>query len=155
LSADQCEDLISFVASLPSPGRRRPRTDQHAAEIAAGQKLFKQVGCAVCHQPKLGDVDGIYSDLLLHDMGDSLSDNAHYGGSTIIAKEGGDGQVEPLPVIGGCEVDAAKKPKFGAGPREWRTPPLWGLRDSAPYLHDGRAATIAHAITFHDGEGLV
>ena len=22
---------------------------------------------------------------------------------------------------------------------EWRTPPLWGLHDSAPYLHDGRA----------------
>ena len=27
--------------------------------------------------------------------------------------------------------------------REWRTPPLWGLRDSAPYMHDGRAGDIA------------
>ena len=44
--------------------------------------------------------------------------------------------------------------KFGAGPREWRTPPLWGLRDSAPYLHDGRADTISAAIATHDGEGL-
>jgi CxxC motif-containing protein (DUF1111 family) len=154
LNADQCDDLISFVASLPSPSRKRSETDKDAEEIAAGQKLFEQVGCAVCHQPKLGDVEGIYSDLLLHDMGESLSDNAqHYGGSPIIAKEGGDGQIEPLPVIGGSEV--AKKPKFGAGPREWRTPPLWGLRDSAPYLHDGRAATIADAVTMHDGEGLV
>jgi CxxC motif-containing protein (DUF1111 family) len=157
LSADQCEDLISFVASLPSPGRKRSETDEDAAGIVAGQKLFAQVGCAVCHQPKLGDVDGIYSDLLLHDMGESFSDNGHYGGSigSIIAKEGGDGQIEPLPVIGGSDVDAAKKPKFGAGPREWRTPPLWGLRDTAPYMHDGRAATITEAISFHDGEGLI
>jgi cytochrome c peroxidase len=35
---------------------------------------------------------------------------------------------------------------------EWRTPPLWGLRDSAPYLHDGRAGTIEEAIRLHGGE---
>jgi CxxC motif-containing protein (DUF1111 family) len=39
-----------------------------------------------------------------------------------------------------------------AGPQEWRTPPLWGVRDSAPYLHDGRAETIEQAIAWHDGE---
>jgi hypothetical protein len=39
-----------------------------------------------------------------------------------------------------------------AGPQEWRTPPLWGVRDSAPYLHDGRAETIEQAIALHDGE---
>ena len=36
--------------------------------------------------------------------------------------------------------------------QEWRTPPLWGLRDSAPYLHDGRAQTVLEAIALHDGE---
>jgi CxxC motif-containing protein (DUF1111 family) len=36
--------------------------------------------------------------------------------------------------------------------REWRTPPLWGVRDSAPYLHDGRAATLEEAIRAHGGE---
>jgi CxxC motif-containing protein (DUF1111 family) len=35
---------------------------------------------------------------------------------------------------------------------EMRTAPLWGLRLSAPYLHDGRAATIEDAIQAHDGE---
>ena len=40
-----------------------------------------------------------------------------------------------------------------AGSRfEWRTPPLWGFRDSAPYLHDGRAQTLDQAIAFHGGE---
>src|SRR6185436_8921048 len=37
--------------------------------------------------------------------------------------------------------------------REWRTPPLWGLADSAPYLHDGRAATLLEAIALHTGQG--
>ena len=36
--------------------------------------------------------------------------------------------------------------------REWRTPPLWGVADSAPYMHDGRAKTLTEAIAFHDGE---
>ncbi len=36
--------------------------------------------------------------------------------------------------------------------REWRTPPLWGVADSAPYLHDGRAETLDAAILWHGGE---
>ena len=36
--------------------------------------------------------------------------------------------------------------------QEWRTPPLWGVRDSAPYLHDGRAETLTEAILMHGGE---
>jgi CxxC motif-containing protein (DUF1111 family) len=30
---------------------------------------------------------------------------------------------------------------------------LWGVADSPPYLHDGRALTINSAILMHDGEG--
>ncbi|TWU60335.1 Cytochrome c [Rubripirellula tenax] len=36
--------------------------------------------------------------------------------------------------------------------QEWRTPPLWGVRDSAPYMHDGRAETLLEAISLHGGE---
>jgi len=36
--------------------------------------------------------------------------------------------------------------------REWRTPPLWGVADTAPYLHDGRAETLEDAILWHGGE---
>ena len=36
--------------------------------------------------------------------------------------------------------------------QEWRTPPLWGVADSPPYLHDGRAYTLEDAIRLHDGE---
>jgi CxxC motif-containing protein (DUF1111 family) len=37
---------------------------------------------------------------------------------------------------------------------EMKTAPLWGLKYSAPYLHDGRAPTITDAIQGHDGEAL-
>ena len=35
----------------------------------------------------------------------------------------------------------------------WLTRPLWGLADSAPYLHDGRASTVEEAVLAHGGEG--
>jgi len=155
LTQAQCNALVQFVASMPPPGRKVPETKQHAAEIADGEKLFMRMGCAVCHQPRLGDVEGIYSDLLLHDMGPRLADSGQYGGSNVIAGDGPSDQVDPLPEVTGSELEGRvkKTPKFGAGPREWRTPPLWGLRHSAPYLHDGRAHTISTAIALHGGEG--
>jgi CxxC motif-containing protein (DUF1111 family) len=41
----------------------------------------------------------------------------------------------------------------GAEMREFRTPPLWGLATSAPYLHSGAADTIEQAIAAHEAEG--
>jgi CxxC motif-containing protein (DUF1111 family) len=40
-----------------------------------------------------------------------------------------------------------------AGPRDWRTAPLIGLRFLSAYLHDGRAATVEDAINLHAGPG--
>src|SRR5262249_6589248 len=51
--------------------------------------------------------------------------------------------------------DSSDEPNSDGGstsPSEWRTPPLWGVADSAPYLHDGRAATLAEAIKLHAGQ---
>jgi mono/diheme cytochrome c family protein len=153
LTADQCDDLVQYVASLPRPIIRTPETAQHAAEITEGRALFAKIGCASCHRPKLGAVEGIYSDLLLHDMGQSLSGTGFYGTNLEVVSAAE--HVEPLPASGASSEGSAKEkpPKFGAGAREWRTPPLWGLRASAPYLHDGRAETITAAIEMHDGEG--
>ena len=39
--------------------------------------------------------------------------------------------------------------------QEWRTTPLWGVRDSGPYLHDGRAKTLKEAILAHAGESIL
>ncbi len=117
--------LTEHVASLPRPQRLT------VPGAAAGEAVFAQVGCDACHVPDLGDVSGLYSDLLLHDMGSGLADAASgYAG----------------------HVTATAAHAGAAEAREWRTAPLWGLRDSAPYLHDGRANTVEQAIELHGGE---
>lgn len=155
LSTAQCDQLIRFVAAIPRPRQRPAETPKHAEEIAAGLQLFATVGCAVCHRPKLGDVDGIYSDLLLHDMGQMISDSGSYRTEVTMPEVAA--TENPLPVrLRLTGRDPKERPaKFSATTREWRTPPLWGLRDSAPYLHDGRADTIADAVALHGGEGML
>jgi len=41
---------------------------------------------------------------------------------------------------------------FLAGPTEWRTAPLWGLRFRKAYFHDDRTTSIDEAIEMHGGE---
>ncbi|HWD40642.1 MAG TPA: di-heme oxidoredictase family protein, partial [Fimbriimonas sp.] len=89
---------------------------------------------------------GLYSDLLLHEMSPELADTGFYG--LFAARE-----VERAAAPAGPRAEAGRRPEIGARLQEWRTPPLWGLRDSAPYLHDGRAQTIDQAIRLHGGQG--
>src|SRR5262249_11313097 len=127
LTQEQCDQLTAYVASLDAPMERVPADSQGRMDAEAGKQLFSTVGCADCHVPNLGSIQGIYSDLLLHPMADDLNGGAGYR-AEIVAKASGD-------------------------PREWRTPPLWGVADSAPYMHDGRALTLEQAIALHGGQG--
>jgi CxxC motif-containing protein (DUF1111 family) len=117
-----------------------------------GKRLFNAAGCATCHVPKLGDVEGIYSDLLLHDMGSGLADNAEYYRDTcsVGSASGQLASATPSTTSGG--QPNGSNDSQPPSPREWRTPPLWGCAESAPYLHDGRATTLDQAIGAHDGE---
>jgi CxxC motif-containing protein (DUF1111 family) len=87
----------------------------------------------------------LYSDLLLHDMGRALGDTDGYG---VFVGAAAGAQNAPAPGPG----NAPRTEASGATAQEWRTAPLWGLKDSAPYLHDGRAPTIDRAITLHGGQ---
>ena len=162
----ECDALVSYLRNLPPPVERKPATAQEAATIGAGHKLFASVGCADCHAEKVGPASGIYSDLLLHDMGPELGDSGDYGIFTPDAPE--EEQDDALPAVAGVPtqtpfggvqaVQAKMTPKqlaklVGALRQEWRTAPLWGVRDSGPYLHDGRADTLEQAIAFHGGQG--
>jgi CxxC motif-containing protein (DUF1111 family) len=133
LTLEQCNQLTSFCASLPRPAERLPGEPLARENAEKGKKLFRSVGCADCHTPDLGSVEGIYSDLLLHRMGQPLEGGGSYN-------------EPPLPRPDGTPGD-------GPSPGEWRTPPLWGVADSAPYLHDGRAANLEEAIEMHGGQG--
>lgn len=135
LTLEQCDQISAFVASLPRPLERLPEETPLRNDTLEGKQLFQRTGCADCHMPNVGDVEGLYSDLLLHDMGQPLQ---------------GGGSYNDVPIPSDPSVPP---PSDGPQPGEWRTPPLWGVADSAPYLHDGRAPTLEKAIELHGGQG--
>ena len=137
----ECDALTNYVRSLPSPIATKPADDRESAQMKSGEETFKSIGCAHCHLPKLGGIDGIYSDLLLHDMSPPLGDSDAY---SVFVGDPPRAAVAGAPDRSGTATSTIQ---------EWRTPPLWGLRDSGPYLHDGRAATIDEAIALHAGQG--
>ena len=155
LNKQQCDALIDYLRNLPAPQERKPSSKLESEYLNAGEKAFTTVGCAACHTPQLGEADGIYTDLLVHDLGPELGDTGSYG--VFIPDSPGGESDEPFPAV--TDAFAPKKAKnaqttkiVGTNRLEWRTPPLWGVRDSAPYLHDGRAQTLEQAIASHGGE---
>ncbi len=131
LDKKQFRSLVAFVKTLPKPVEAGA-----ALEAAHGKELFRSIGCAVCHVPDMGGVKGVYSDFLLY----SLEDPPPPGSSG----EYGSG---PSPLLG-----LAERPDDEPKPSEWKTPALWGVADSAPYMHDGSARTLQDAIMKHGGD---
>jgi hypothetical protein len=98
--------------------------------------------------------------LVKDDVQTLVTPNPYYGGVTVQTVDNGttyatDNGITTL-VQSPNDRKLMIKTKYEPLPtnlaQEWRTPPLWGLKDSAPYLHDGRAATVVEAIALHGGE---
>ncbi|HLL23391.1 MAG TPA: di-heme oxidoredictase family protein [Kofleriaceae bacterium] len=134
ISRMQLEQATYFVATLAVPAAA-PRD----AAAARGRALFDQLGCASCHTPTLvtGAAHPIphlreqtihpYTDLLLHDVGDDLTDARRD-----FLAEGVEWRTPPL---------------WGLGLTQRVAP-------NATFLHDGRARTVAEAILWHGGEAF-
>ena len=52
----------------------------------------------------------------------------------------------------GEHIGALAMSEPGAGVGFYRTPPLWGISKTAPFMHDGRAEDLEAAILAHYGE---
>ncbi len=111
--------------------------------VRQGSFFLKQVGCTACHVrsyttkkeleeniPKAFANQVIYPDteLLLHDMGDSLGD-----GRPDFQANGNEWRTPPLWGIGLVET----------------------VNQHTLFLHDGRARSLEEAILWHGGEGTV
>jgi CxxC motif-containing protein (DUF1111 family) len=179
ISTEECDALVAYVAALPKPRTDRPAHRDEDDTIDLGEAAFHSVGCADCHRERLENVVGIYSDLLLHDLGPRLADPVGALPAPLSGSRSGLGCGAPSPTqvartqapqvqtvqdastppapsgysgAGSISLASSKSRRTTPPEQEWRTPPLWGVRDSAPYLHDGRAATLAEAIELHAGE---
>ena len=133
LTDQQCDQMTAFIASLPRPREMIPASPAEAARAVAGKKHFKQIGCTNCHTPDLAEAQGIYSDLLLHQMGEGLGGGGSYG--------------EEPPDVADRTPTVARRPQANGARRRFGA-----LQIPAPYLHDGRAATLAEAIKLHAGQ---
>lgn len=133
--ADKLLDLVTFYSRNLAVPKRRNAEDP---EVKQGEKVFTAAGCGNCHRvqfvtPTLADrpeqsAQTIYpyTDMLLHDMGDALSDQRQVYSAT-----GAEWRTPPLWGIGLTET-------------------VSGYQN---YLHDGRAETLLEAILWHGGEG--
>lgn len=99
-----------------------PRPDAPTPVTVRGRTTFDRLGCAACHTPALRGPRGLIPAF-----------------SDLLLHDMGDGLAD------GVEMRAATS-------REFRTQPLWGVAATGPWLHDGRADTLAEAITLHGGE---
>ncbi|HLQ43660.1 MAG TPA: di-heme oxidoredictase family protein, partial [Planctomycetaceae bacterium] len=164
LNQDECNALVKYLKELPAPTSLATDNAKLRESLQAGERTFAKLGCAACHTPQLGEVAGIYSDLLLHDMGPDSGDSGNYG--VFVPDSTASDSEDPIPELTAVPIEPGRFPVSnsqtlqtvpedlkGAASQEWRTPPLWGVRDSAPYLHDGRAKTLEQAIAMHGGEG--
>ncbi len=77
MTRDELFDLVSFVMLLAAP-----ELDEPTEQSERGRMLFHDAGCSKCHIPRLEGPRGplhLYSDLLIHDMGDDLADGIEQG----------------------------------------------------------------------------
>ena len=121
-------DRAADFMRLLAPPPRGPIT----ASVSVGAALFNQVGCVNCHTPQMTTGKSPVEALNLKPV-NLYSDLLLHDMGTL-----GDGIAQGT-----------------AGVREMKTAPLWGLRGSAPYLHNGRALTVDEAIKAHDGEAKI
>ncbi|WP_417453860.1 di-heme oxidoredictase family protein [Kiloniella sp.] len=127
-------DLVVFYSkNLAVPARR----NVNDPKVLKGKELFYTNGCISCHKPKFVTRRNAaqkelafqliwpYSDLLLHDMGEGLSDNRPVGNAS-----GREWRTPPLWGIGLTEK----------------------VNGHTYFLHDGRARNLLEAIIWHGGE---
>lgn len=138
---DDGVDIVAFAnfmrsTKVPSRGAITP-------SVQAGEALFRQIGCAICHVPAITTAEPgtkinggaftvpealgkkiirPYSDFLLHDTGS------------------GDG----IPVL--------PLPEYAVTATQIRTAPLWALRTRNRLMHDGLSFTKQDAILRHGGQ---
>lgn len=128
--------VVLYSSSLAVPVRRNYK-DQ---DVLKGKKIFEEINCVSCHIPKMqtGNNHAIaamrnqtirpFTDLLLHDMGEGLADNA-----PDFQASGTEWRTQPLWGIGLINV----------------------VNSHTRLLHDGRARNVTEAIMWHGGEAQI
>ncbi|MCG8421682.1 MAG: hypothetical protein MJE77_27495 [Proteobacteria bacterium] len=162
IDAGMLTTMVAYLSQLEIPVIRPPRDPGLLDKFARGSAIFDRLGCAECHR----------RSLVLHDPTIEIRPaEPRYASRPPIrvnvAHDGEHPKIEPRD--GGKtayhvrlfsdlrrhdmgEKLATRRRQGGVAGSVFLTRPLWGLAETAPYLHDGRAPTVHDAIRLHGGE---
>lgn len=122
LPASRLQAIADYVTAF-----KAPQAMQLNETALMGQQLFQTIGCETCHRREMTTTHHIrfspYSDYLLHDMGEDLSDGR--------------------PEFLASAQEWRTAPLWGIGAK---------VRAKQRFLHDARASTLQEAILWHGGE---
>jgi CxxC motif-containing protein (DUF1111 family) len=110
-----------------------PQPDPHpSASAIRGSDLFNDIGCALCHTPSMRTAPVMNSAVLQNRPVKLFSDLLLHDMGVGLADGISQGQ---------------------AGPRDFRSTPLWGVGQRIFFLHDGRTSDLLEAIKAHRSHG--
>ncbi len=148
--------LSVFLSTLERP--RQVKSNKHKKGLA----LFRETGCADCHVPVLHTRD-THLPLKLTGAPDRPFEDTFYEldltrPPVSFARNGAGGIRVPLfSDLKRHDMGEELAEEFSLASaktnREFITAKLWGVADTAPYMHDGRALTLSEAIRMHDNPG--
>jgi CxxC motif-containing protein (DUF1111 family) len=120
-------EKFGFFMRFLAPPTPSTDTPGGATSIANGRSQFSSIGCALCHTPTLNT--GNTAVAALRNQPVNLF-------SDLLVHDMGVGLADGVS-------------QGQAGPREFRSAPLWGLGQRIFFLHDGRTSDLLQAIQAH------
>jgi CxxC motif-containing protein (DUF1111 family) len=140
------EDVHKFADFIRSS--EHPEKLPFSTDAAAGEQLFQELQCNVCHREHYTTVA----------PGTVLNPNASDPSGQFIV-DGNLGSQDIYPYSDFVLHDVGTGDNIQQGPPEtltrFRTPPLWGLRARNRLMHDGASLTPEDAILRHGGQATV
>ncbi len=166
-----------WQATLQVPGRVIPRDPEVERAVLLGERLFTQVGCAVCHVPRLPleRAGRVYTEPNPFNPPGNLR-----SGETRDFKVDLSNELLPQPRLRPdasgvvwveaftdfklhdiCEPNESEpldmnqsqwSKKFKEGNRRFLTKRLWGAANEPPFFHHGLFTTLRQSVVAHSGE---
>jgi CxxC motif-containing protein (DUF1111 family) len=126
---DGHSDMLKFAIFMRFLAPPTPSSDTPGGKpsIDNGRNLFSSTGCALCHTPSLQTGNASVQ---------ALANKTVNLFSDLLTHDMGNGLADGVT-------------QGQAGPREFRTAPLWGLGQRLFFLHDGRTTNLITAIRAH------
>jgi len=137
LGMEAIDHVTQFIRGTMAPPRDRVLTATR--EATAGEKIFGNIGCNICH---VESITTAHAGTVIN------------GGTFTIPQALGDKIIHPFSDFLLHKVDKDGIPPLPQDPHfdfsDWlRTSPLWGLRTKTRFMHDAQSKTLEESILRH------